>query len=168
MYSKLVYLFILFLTVISCKQKSPDDRVQETVQLTETKQEEFQGMEPPPNYIVKENRIEVSARLLYPDNTVSSFDVLNDSSVALWNTPTGGGDAAKPSDKLAVCVIGDLKNIHLFITNGSKTVIDQELDSVSVSMIIRLDNTGCEPITITAVRKSDIVFKKSIPFHCGE
>ena len=109
----------------------------------------------------------VSAYLIYDDGTLSSFDVLNDKTIALWNVIAGGGDALKPSNNTKISFAGNLDSLNIKIKNGRKPVIDTILFSNSV-VTYTIKNTGCEEIYIGIVKNKKTIYKDTIPFHCGE
>jgi hypothetical protein len=65
------------------------------VKLTEVKHDSIKEPPVPP----APTGLNVSAYLIYKDSTSSTFDVLNDKTIALWNTIIGAGDAGKPSER---------------------------------------------------------------------
>jgi hypothetical protein len=112
--------------------------------------------------------LKVSAYLIYDDGSISSFDVLNDRTKALWNTIIGAGDAEKPSTSTKLKLTGQLDSLHLRIVNGQEKVIDQKLPSFNGDKEFIIKNTGCQIVEIQVTKKEKIVFKGDIPFHCGE
>ena len=116
----------------------------------------------------RENVLTVSANLVYEDETISSFDVLNDKSKVLWNTPIGAGDASKPSDRTRVNFIGSIDSLDIKIRNGKKTVLDTLFIKPAGRFEYTLTNTGCEQVYVTVIRNLNILYNDSIPFHCGE
>ena len=65
----------------------------EDLKLTEVKKQPEVPLPPIPT------GLKVSAYLIFKDSTISTFDVLNDKTIPLWNTIIGAGDALKPSEK---------------------------------------------------------------------
>jgi hypothetical protein len=109
----------------------------------------------------------VAAHLIYDDGTLSSFDVLNDKTIALWNVIAGGGDALRPSENTKISFAGNLDSLNIKIKNGQKPVIDTILFSNS-AVTYTIKNTGCEEIYIGIVKDKRTIYKDTIPFHCGE
>jgi hypothetical protein len=112
--------------------------------------------------------LEVTAHLVYDDNTLSDFDVLNDKTKALWNTIIGAGDAVKPSEKVQIDVRGNLDSLHIQVKNGRKVVIDRDLDLTKGDMEYTIGQTGCEEIYVNVRRNKALLYRDTIPFHCGE
>jgi hypothetical protein len=112
--------------------------------------------------------IAVSAYLVYTDSTLSTFDVLNDSTVALWNTVIGAGDAAKPSERTKVVLAGNIANLQVVMYNGKRKVIDQKLPDIDGDMEFFLDNTGCAEVKISLRREGKQVYAGVVPYRCGE
>src|SRR5689334_23142425 len=90
----------------------------------------------------------VSAYLIYNDGTLSSFDVLNDKSVALWNVISGGGDALRPSDDTKIKLNGDIDSLNIKIRNGVKLVIDTNFIHASQNFEFVIHNTGCNEVYV--------------------
>ena len=112
--------------------------------------------------------LKVSAYLIYDDGSISSFDVLNDRTKALWNTIIGAGDAEKPSTSTKLKLTGQLDSLRILIVNGEEKVIDQKLPNFNGDHEFIIKNTGCEIVEIHVTKKGKTVFKGDIPFHCGE
>jgi hypothetical protein len=110
----------------------------------------------------------VSARLLYDDGTLSTFDILNNKTVALWNVVAGGGDALKPSNSTKVVLSGNLDSLVIKIRNGHEMVIDTTIMQPGKDMEYIIKNTGCAEVYITIVKNQKLVYNDTIPFHCGE
>jgi hypothetical protein len=110
----------------------------------------------------------VSAYLIYSDGTLSSFDVLNDHTIALWNVPAGGGDAGKPSDSIKIRLSGDLDNLVIKVTNGHETAIDKTITHADKDIEYVVKNTGCNEVYVNVTRNKKPVYNDTIPFHCGE
>jgi hypothetical protein len=112
--------------------------------------------------------VKVSAYLIYDNGSISTFDVLNDKTKALWNTIIGAGDAEKPSTSTKIKVSGQVDSLRIIIINGKKKVIDQNLlNSVGDNEFI-IENTGCEIVDVQVTKRNKTFFKGEIEFHCGE
>jgi hypothetical protein len=69
------------------------------------------------------NDLKISAYLVYDDGTLSSFDVLNDKTIALWNAVAGGGDVPKPSNNTKVSFVGNLDSSdNVTVIKNKKTI----------------------------------------------
>lgn len=110
----------------------------------------------------------VSAHLIYEDGTLSSFDILNDKTIALWNTIIGGGDALKPSNSTKVRFIGNLDSLNIKVKNGLKLVIDTTVIQANKELEYVVKNTGCNEVYIRITKINKLVYADTIPFHCGE
>lgn len=112
--------------------------------------------------------LKVSAYLIYDDGSVSSFDVLNDKTKALWNTIIGAGDAEKPSTSTKIKLTGQLDGLRIKVFNGKRKVIDQNLPNFSGDHEFIIKNTGCSVVKVYVTKQDKMVFKSDIDFHCGE
>ena len=112
--------------------------------------------------------LRVTARLIYNDGSMSSFDILNDKSVALWNTISGGGDAIRPSSKVKLILNGYVEDLNVRIRVGQHPVIEKRLSNFVGEIETVIKHTGCEEVQIDAFGHDKILFKGTIPFHCGE
>jgi len=112
--------------------------------------------------------LKVTAYLIYKDGSISDFDILNDKSVALWNTVSGGGDAIKPSNKVKLILNGYVEGLLVKIKTGRKPVIEKRLSNFVGEIEIIIEDTGCEEVTIGVFGHQKILFSGTIPFHCGE
>src|SRR5262245_29964877 len=91
-----LWLFIVVL-FFGCRDRNADVNKETEINkshdtLTKPARDNVSGIPPPKSDLI------VSAYLIYNDGTLSTFDILNDKTVALWNVVAGGGDALKPSD----------------------------------------------------------------------
>lgn len=113
--------------------------------------------------------IKVSAHLIYDDGSLSTFDILNNKSLALWNVIIGEGDAVKPSKNTRIILEGDKNGLSVQIRNGAKMVVDTIINSLKKNVMFTISNTGCKIIYIKISNKrNNIIYDDSIPFHCGE
>jgi hypothetical protein len=112
--------------------------------------------------------VKVAAYLVYKDGSISSFDVLNDKTVALWNTIIGGGDALKPSTKVKLVLVGEGDDLIVRIKNGKSKLIERPIGHFKGEIQTFIENTGCEEVLIEVSRQGKKLYKGSIPFHCGE
>jgi hypothetical protein len=113
------------------------------------------------------NKLQVSAFLIYDDSSVSDFDVLNDKSIALWNTIIGEGSAVKPSHKTKIIILGSGENYSINIVNAGKTVVDKSNVSITNETNFIIDDTGCGAVEIS-ITSEKFSYKGSIDFTCGE
>lgn len=120
------------------------------------------------NPIPSKSDLKVSAYLIYNDGTLSSFDVLNDKTIALWNVIIGGGDALKPSDSTKIKVSENSDTLNIKIRNGRKLVIDTVIIHAVKGFDYIVRNTGCDKVYVNVSRNKKVVYNDSIPFHCGE
>lgn len=160
------YSIFLLLLLIGCKPH-PGERETVVVTVHDTVYSEIPDPPPPPPPGHKKG-LSITAHLVYGKDSLSSFDVLNDSSLALWNTIIGGGDAGAPSKRVEIRISGEMKAVRLQVKNGNHYVFDELLDHTISQYSIGIDNTGCEPVLVKASRGSTILLEKEIPFHCGE
>lgn len=112
--------------------------------------------------------LQVSAHLRYEDGTFSSFDVLNDKNIALWNTIIGEGDALKPSNSTKISITGNLDGLAIKIKNGGRLVLDTTVVHSSKDIEYIIKNTGCAVVYVNLVRNKKLLYYDSIQFHCGE
>ena len=112
--------------------------------------------------------LRVSAYLIYNDGTLSTFDVLNDKAIALWNVVAGGGDAVKPSDSTKVKVSGSIDSLEIKIKGGRELLIDSIIMHADRDVDYVIENTGCTEIYVTISKSRRILYNDTIPFHCGE
>lgn len=112
--------------------------------------------------------LKVTARLIYEDGSLSDFDILNDKSIALWNTIIGGGDAMKPSTSTKLSVSGGMDSLHLRIKDGRRMVLDTIFMLASDSFDYVIRNTGCEKLQVNIARDRKVIYNDTIPFYCGE
>jgi hypothetical protein len=111
--------------------------------------------------------LNLSAFLIYNDGTLSTFDVLNNKTIALWNTVAGGGDALKPSEKIKIRLIGNMGSLNIRVKNGHQFAIDTiVIARKHVDFII--NNTGCQEVYISILKNARMIYNDTIPFHCGE
>ena len=134
----------------------------EDVKLTEVKNEPEVPLPPVPT------GLKVSAYLIFKDSTLSTFDVLNDKTIALWNTIIGAGDALKPSEKTRVRLTGKLDGLRVTIYNGKRKVINQKLPDFSGDYEFVINDTGCEEVKVVVTKLDKVVYQDKIPFRCGE
>lgn len=116
----------------------------------------------------KQHTLKVSAHLIYDDGTASSFDVLNDKSIALWNTIIGSGDALKPSSNTRINLLGNLDSLNLRIKNGNKLILDTIIFHSLKEFEYTIKNTGCEEVYVAVFKNKKNLYNDTIPFHCGE
>jgi hypothetical protein len=116
----------------------------------------------------RDSLLKVSAYLVYNDGTVSEFDVLNDKSIALWNTIIGAGDAEKPSERVRIRLTGPLDNIQLEVFNGGKKAGTHKLHHHEGSFETTVEDTGCQPVRVLVRRNGIKAYEGEIDFRCGE
>jgi hypothetical protein len=112
--------------------------------------------------------LKVSAHLIYDDGTLSTFDVLNDKSIALWNVIAGEGDALKPSTSTKISLDGNLDSLNVKIKNGRKLVIDATVIHFEKHLEYVLKKTGCAEVNVYVTRNKKLIYNDTILFHCGE
>ncbi|MBS1735140.1 MAG: hypothetical protein JSS98_00870 [Bacteroidetes bacterium] len=112
--------------------------------------------------------LKVSAHLIYDDGTVSSFDVINDKTIALWNTIIGSGDALKPSNNTRINLTGNLDSMNVRIKNGNKLILDTNILHSVNTFEFTIKNTGCKEVYVSIVKNKNVLYNDTIPFHCGE
>ena len=121
---------------------------------------------PPPPPPIEE--FSVAAYLVYEDGSLSTFDVLNDKTKALWNAVIGGGDTEKPTNSTKVIMTGKLDSLKIKIFNGKQKVIDQKIPARKTTFEIVLKNTGCNTVKILVAKDKNNLLDNDIAFHCGE
>lgn len=159
---KSIYILFVGLLFFSCNGTT-QVKV-EDVKLTEVKDDKTKEPPIPP----APTGLKVSAYLIYKDSTISTFDVLNDKTIALWNTIIGAGDAEKPSDRTKIVLTGKLDNLKVTIYNGKRKVENKQLPNFSGDFEFIINNTGCEEVKVTVTKFEKQVYTGTIPFKCGE
>ena len=134
----------------------------EDVKLKEVKKEIKAPLLPTPT------ELKVSAYLIFTDSTFSTFDVLNDKTITLWNTIIGEGDALKPSNKTEIKLTGTFDGIKVIVYNGKQKVINQNLSNVTGSWEFVIHDTGCKKVKVVVTKLDKVVYQGTIPFTCGE
>ena len=117
---------------------------------------------------VKKVDLKVSAYFIYDDGTLSTFDILNDKTIALWNVIAEGRNALQPSHQTKIKFSGEMDSLTLNIKNGRKLVIDTTILHLINQTEYVIKNTGCSEVYIKALKNKKIVYNDTIPFHCGE
>jgi hypothetical protein len=107
------------------------------------------------NFLPSKSGLNVSAYLIYNDGTLSTFDVLNDKTVALWNVIAGGGDALKPSDRTKIRLSGNLDSLSIKIRNGCKLVVDTAITHSNKDFEYIVKNTGCAEVHVNRSRQEN-------------
>lgn len=144
---------------------SPKDMGVEINKADSVKRSKPDSSAKPPSFEVG---LKVSAHLIYNDGSLSTFDVINDKTVALWNVIAAGGDAIKRSDSTKLDLNGKMDSLKLRIKDGRKLVIDTNILHIGEGVHYVIKNTGCNEVYIIIARNKKIVFNDTIPFHCGE
>ena len=160
------YLYILLVGVLLCACNEPTEVKIKEVTITSIEQEKDEPPPPPPPPVP--TGLTVSAHLIYTDSTISTFDVLNDRTIALWNTVIGAGDAEKPSEKVKIVLTGELDGLNVIIHNGKRKVENHKLPDFSGDYELIINDTGCEEVKVVVTKAGKIVYKGNIPFKCGE
>jgi hypothetical protein len=111
---KNLFIFFIGLLLFSCNGTTKV-KVQDVI-LTDVKSHSIKNPPIPPAPI----GLKVSAYLIYKDSTTSAFDVLNDKTIALWNTIIGAGDAERPSERTKLVLTGKLNSLNVTVYNGKK------------------------------------------------
>ena len=112
--------------------------------------------------------LKVAAYLVYEDGSLSNFDVLNNDTIALWNTIIGEGNAGKPSTSTKINLHGDLQDLHILIRNGEVKAIDSTISKPAKEINYVIKNTGCDEVYVRIRKKSKVLYNDTIPFQCGE
>ncbi|GAB4093864.1 hypothetical protein [Flaviaesturariibacter terrae] len=112
--------------------------------------------------------LHVSAYLLYNDSSTSAFNVLNNDTIALWNTIIGAGDAGKPSDRVKLVFSGKLDGMAATIQNGKRKLIHKNLPEGRHYYELILDDTGCDEVVLRVTKSGHTAFTGTIAFACGE
>lgn len=168
MNSKNFYITLLAaLFIVACNPKTETEVKLVTLEQIDTAPE---PPPPPPPSLpsVSSSDVSVKAHLIYNDGSISSFDVLNDKSIALWNTTIGAGDAEKPSDKLSIVVSGKPGNLHLNIRKGDKPVVNKDIKLSKSPHKFIIEDTGCETVEVEVLKNDKVIFYNIVPFMCGE
>lgn len=111
--------------------------------------------------------IKVTAYLVYENDELSSFDILNDEGIALWNTVIGEGSAERSSTQTRVIIYGYEKGIDIVIKNGEASM-DMKMVDITEQLEITVPDTGCSLVEIMLSRKGKTLYQGTIPFECGE
>ena len=113
--------------------------------------------------------LNVSARLIFEDGSLSTFDVLqNNDTIALWNTIIGEGSAMKPSNSTKLDIAGDLQQLNLVIKNGEEKPFDSTITTTAKQFSYVIKNTGCSEVYVTISKNKRVLYNDTIPFQCGE
>jgi hypothetical protein len=159
---------VIMLGIASCntnktrEKTGNDSTLVVTTHIVEVEEKEEPTPPPPPPF-------RVSAQMIYDDGSLSSFDVLNDKTRALWNVIIGAGDAEKPSEKTRLMMRADfLDSVDIVVRRGKYTVLNKKNLIIRDSMSFVLDNTGCEEIVVAVTRGKSTMYKGMIEYHCGE
>ncbi len=160
--SKYIYLLFVGFLFLSCNGTT-HVKV-EDAKLTEVKSDQTKEPPIPP----APTGLKVSAYLIYKDSTTSTFDILNDNTIALWNTIIGAGDAVKPSERTKVVLTGKLDGLKVTIYNGKRKVENKKLPTFSGDYEFIINDTGCEKIKVVVTKLDKVVYQGIIPFKCGE
>ncbi len=107
----------------------------------------------------------VTAHLIYNDGSLSTFDVLNDENISLWNTIIGEGGAVKPSTSTKICLDGRLDSLNIKIKNGHKLVIDTATIQSDKHLEFVINNTGCQFVEINVTRTKKHVSRSYCKFR---
>jgi hypothetical protein len=134
------------------------------VKLTEVKNDN--SKDPPIPY--SPTGLKVSAYLIYKDSTTSTFDVLNDKTIALWNTIIGAGDAEKSSVRTKIVLTSKFDSLQVTIYNGKKKVENQKLPNFSGDYEFIINDTGCDKVKVFVTKRGKMIYQGKIPFKCGE
>jgi len=116
----------------------------------------------------RQDTFKVSAHLIYEDGSTSDFDVLNNKTIALWNTIIGAGDALKPSNSTKINLTGNLDSLSIKIKNGKKIAVDTIIMHSNKDFEYIIKNTGCSLVYVNVTRNKKVIYNDTIPFHCGE
>ena len=161
-YLKHLYLVSIGLLLFSCNGTT--QVTIKDIKLTEVKNDSIKEPPIPP----APTRLKVAGYLVYKDSTISSFDVLNDKTIALWNTIIGGGDAEKPSEKTKIVVTGKLDGLSITIYNDKRKVVHQKLPNFSGDFEFIINETGCYDVKVIVTKLNKVIYQNKIPYRCGE
>lgn len=160
--SKTIYILFIGFLFFSCNGTT--QAKVEDIKLTEAKGDNIKSPPIPP----APTGLKVSAYLIYNDSTNSTFDVLNNRTIVLWNTIIGAGDAEKPSERTKIVLTGKLDSLKVTIYNGKRKVENQKLPNFSGDYEFIINYTGCEEVKVIVTKLDKIVYQGKIPFKCGE
>jgi hypothetical protein len=127
-----------------------------------------QGVAPAPKHEAK-----MAAFLIYDDATYSSFDIINDKDVYLWNTNIGEGSAEKPSIKtfLRVQCSASLLNqpVDIVVEDMTikKTLYNKKHQGLKDPIDITINGTGCGVLQIKVLHNNAVLASKKLDFKCG-
>ena len=159
-----ILIIISFTFICGCRHKPKIVAKTQDVTLVDLKEEPEDSPIPPP----PPPALFVSAYLIYDDGSLSDFDILNDKTKALWNVIAGGGDAAKPSEKIKLVLHGLYDSINLKVKNGKRLVLNKPNISFNDKLEYIINNTGCEEVYVTITKNKTMLTNDTIPFRCGE
>lgn len=112
--------------------------------------------------------VDVSAYLIYNDGTLSSFDVLNNDTVMLWNAVAGGGDVLKPSHSTKFIVAGKIDSLDIKVKVGDELRFEKELRDTGNKFEFVVKGTGCALVSLNITKTNRLILNDTIDFHCGE
>jgi hypothetical protein len=156
---KILYILLNGLLLFSCNGTA-QVKVKD-IKLTEVKNDNIKDPPPPTG-------LKVAAYLIYKDSTTSTFDVLNDKTIVLWNTVIGAGDAGKPSERTKIILTGKLDGLKVKINNGKRKVENYKLPNFSGEYELAISNTGCEEVKLIVTKLNEVIYQGKVPFKCGE
>jgi uncharacterized membrane protein len=114
----------------------------------------------------------IQANLIFDDGTLSDFNLIDNSNIALWNTIIGEGSAGKPSNKtkFSVTIPQKNSNIEIIVVAAGKTIYNSGKIDTSLKEIVKKFEvkTGCDELTISIKQNGKELMKKQISFQCGE
>jgi hypothetical protein len=126
---------------------------------------------------------EIRAQLFYGYSGALSVDLIKEKSLALWNTPMGGGGIEEPATDLLVTVV--LKGpertfdpkarlmITVFDADKNSKVKEREFrgilygDKGQAARAVFVPDRTCTQLRIVA-RTARGRMSETVPFHCGE
>lgn len=119
------------------------------------------------NSLAPAQEIKMSAYLIYEDGSLSSFNLIDNQSISLWNTIIGEGAAEKPSQKVLLQLEGESEATQLRVyqqdvLQGQQTFNLQGLQEFTIT------DTGCKVVRIELLKEGKVFMQKEILFECGE
>jgi hypothetical protein len=105
---------------------------------------------------------------VYEDGELSSFDILNDDNVTLWNTAIGEGSAGRSSTESRVIIYGNEKEMDIVIKQNGEVSIEKKDIEIAGELEITVPETGCSSVEIILSRTNETLYQGYINFECGE
>src|SRR5262249_42750498 len=152
------FIFLVFYACCCYGCKDRPGPAPPEVKLVSIEQKKGEKPLPPP----PPEAIAASAYLIYDDETLSEFDILNDKTKALWNVVIGGGDAEKPSQKVMLVFHGAYDSINVNVRNGKTPALDKKNLSFNGKLEFIIQNTGCNEVFVNVTKNSTYLVRDTI------